>query len=380
VRIGLSLAAIVNPGGIGRYVRLLARALPRQFPEHTYIAYIPSFRERKVRDALAREGVEGWEPKIVPGSNRWTYETRGLPAALRNDPPDVHHGPDYLAPKAPCPVCITVHDIAFRLHPRGMALKSRLLFRFLAPGGIARAAKSGTVFCDSASTLSDLRRLRWLGPEDGRVVPLACEDEFREAVPEDELLAFLDGRGLSRGYTLYVGPIEHRKNLATLVDAYQLVGQVLKRRGPTTPLLLAAGPLGAGGNRLKKGLEKSGGGLFHYLGYLRRDEIRALYAGCAVFCYPSRYEGFGLPPLEAMCAGKAVIAANASSLPEVVGEAGILVDPDDVQGWSQAILRCLTDEKHRHERETASRERSRLFSVERMCGEVMAGYESAVNR
>jgi glycosyltransferase involved in cell wall biosynthesis len=154
----------------------------------------------------------------------------------------------------------------------------------------------------------------------------------------------------------------------------------LRRREMNVPPLIAAGPLGAGGKGLKKTLEQKGDGLFVHLGYLPRNELRALYSGCSIFCYPSYYEGFGLPPLEAMSSGKAVVVSNASSLPEVVGDAGLLVEPDDVPGWSTAILRLLTNDKFRLEKENSCLERSKLFSVDRMCRETMAGYEFAVRR
>lgn len=374
MRIGLSFAALTNPGGIGRYVRLLARNLPNLFPDHHYIAYIPGFRESDTLEVIDKEKIQGWDTVIVPAGNRWSYETRGLPRVLKTDTPDIFHGPDYLAPEAPCPVCVTVHDLAFRLHPVGMALRSRILFRLLAPGAIGRAEKSGIVFCDSRSTLDDLKKLRWLSTDAGRVVHLACEDSFREIVPEHKIQSVLDRFGITRNYVLYTGPIEHRKNLAVLVKAYSLAARVLRKRGESVPPLIAAGPLGASGEKLRRTLEGASGGNFHYLGYVNRDDLKALYYGCMIFCYPSRYEGFGLPPLEAMTCGKAVVVSDASSLPEVVGDAGILVDPDDVQGWSTAVLRLITDEEFRHEREKASLERSREFSVKKMCTNIMDGY------
>ncbi len=379
MKIGLSLAAAVNKGGIGQYLRLLARGIVRRFPENSYIGYIPGFRDAETRRTLTSEGIEGWDFVTVPAANRWAYETSALPRALLENPPDLFHGPDYLAPRAPCPVCVTVHDLAFRLHPSGMALRSVLLFRLLAPESVRRAARSGVVFCDSRSTLDDLRKLRWLEADQGRVVHLACEDEFRETIPEEQIQAVLDKHDLPRAFFLYVGPIEARKNLGVLAEACRIMGNVLEKRGKTMPPLVVSGPLGAGGKRLVKSLIKVSEDRLTYIGYVSRDELRALYAGCTIFCYPSRYEGFGLPPLEAMSMGKAVIVANSTSLPEVVGDAGVVVDPDDVTGWSQAMLMHLTNENLRHEREQASLEQSRKFSVEKMCREVMEGYRAAVS-
>jgi glycosyltransferase involved in cell wall biosynthesis len=380
VRIGISFAALTNRGGIGRYARLLVINLPKLFPKHQYTAYIPAFREDETLRVIADEGIEGWNTVFVPGGNRWAYETTGLPGVLKSESPDIFHGPDYLAPDAPCPVSVTVHDLAFRLHPVGMALKSRILFRFLTPPSIRRAEKSGVVFCDSRSTLDDLKKLRWISQDKGNVVHLACEDSLREPVPEEEIQAVLDRYGITRSFVLYAGPVEHRKNLAVLIESYKLVVKVLKRRGDDVPPLIATGHLGAGGEKLRRTLEGASEGRFHYLGYVDRDVLKTLYYGCTLFCYPSRYEGFGLPPLEAMTCGKAVVVSNATSLPEVVGDAGVLVDPDNVQGWSTAILRLITDDKFRHEHEEACLERSREFSVKKMCSEMMAAWTGMVGR
>lgn len=380
MKIGLSFTAVANKGGIGHYTRLLALHLPKIFPQHDYIGYVPSFRELEIRQLICRENILGWNINVIPSSNRWIFETRALPSALSKDPPDLFHGPDYIVPEAACPLCVTVHDLAFLLYPKGMNLKSRFLFRSLAPKSIKRAARSGTLFCDSESTLKDLRDLALVNPDDGIVVYLACEDDFREPVGESRIEEIRKKYNLPEQYVLYVGPIEHRKNLGVLVQAYKITARVLQKRDYLVPALVAAGPLGAGGAALVKRYQKQGDGLFVYLGYIPRDELRALYAGSIVFCYPSLYEGFGLPPLEAMCSGKAVICSNRSSLPEIVGGAGILVDPNDVSEWSTSILRILTNEKYRSEIESACRIKSGQFSIEKMCREVMAGYEYAVSK
>ncbi|MCX6646166.1 MAG: glycosyltransferase, partial [bacterium] len=275
MRIGLSFAALVNKGGIGRYVRILARELPVLFPEHSYVGYVPEFRARETSDILESEKIAGWEIINVPSRNRWAFETSALSKILSKNPPDIFHGPDYLAPKAPCPVCVTVHDLAFRLHPGGMALKSWFLFRFLTPGSVDLAAKTGQVFCDSQATLDDLRKLKWIEADKGKVVHLACEDEFREPVSVEKIECVLDKYLLPDIYSLYVGPIEKRKNLGLLIDAYNLVGMVLQRRDELTPSLIAVGPIGAGGKKLLKSLEKSSQGRFHHLGYIPREDLPA---------------------------------------------------------------------------------------------------------
>jgi len=374
VRIGLSFAALTNRGGIGRYARILAKGLPKLFPDNQWIGYIPQFRENETREIIDSENILGWETIVVPGSNRWAFETVGLKKILSENPPDIFHGPDYLVPDAPCPVCVTVHDLAFRLCPGGMAFKSRLLFNFLTPRSVKRAHTTGQVFCDSQSTLDDLRRLRWIPGNKGRVVHLACEDEFRARIDQPRIFDFRERYGVPDNYILYVGPVERRKNIDTLVRAYTVFAEVIERRGQPAPKLVAAGPLGSGGEKLlKKLIDGSDGRLIH-VGYIGRDDLISLYAGCLFFCYPSRYEGFGLPPLEAMTMGKAVIVSNASSLPEVVGDAGVLIDPDDAVGWSQAILNLYANEKKRYEREELSKVQSAKFSVEKMCREVMDGY------
>jgi len=381
VRIGISLAALTNRGGIGRYLRLLIRGFSRFHSDHNYIGFIPEFRSDETRKVLNDEGIDHWELIEVPCGNRWAYETRGLPAAVKEITPDIIHGPDYLAPSRDvgCPTCVTVHDLAFRLHPSGMAFKSRLLFRMLAPGAIKHAASSGTVFTDSLSTLKDLRKLNWISDDKGKVVHLACEEDFAAVINERHMEIVCDKYNLPPKYILYVGPIEKRKNIMVLVDAMRIVASVLRRRDEDVPALVAVGSLGAGGEKLNKSLVQASDGQFMHVGYVPREDLPAIYHGCEVFCYPSRYEGFGLPPLEAMTAGKAVIVSNATSLPEVVGDAGILVDPDDTPGWAQAILTFFTNERNRIDCELASIQQSKKFSIEKMCAEVMEGYEKAVS-
>ncbi|HEX9745007.1 MAG TPA: glycosyltransferase family 1 protein [bacterium] len=378
MRIGLSLAALANAGGIGRYVRILAKNLPVIFPEHDYFGYIPKFRANEVRDILEQENIEGWKPVGVDGANRWAYENAGLATAIKDNPVDVFHGPDYLVPMEIVPMCVTVHDLAFKLHPKGMAWKSRLLFSTGARASVRRATRSGVVFADSQSTLNDLRKLKWLPKDKGRVVYLCCEDEFRIKPEHEKIEEVLSKHRITGNYILYAGPVEFRKNIKTLIDAYLVVVKVLQKKSIPLPTLVATGPLGAGGEKILADAEKSGGLFFRHLGYVAREELIALYHGCDFFCYPSRYEGFGLPPLEAMTAGKPVIVSNASSLPEVVGDAGILVDPDDTQGWSEAIVRLVSGDGLRQEMSVKSLEQAGRFSTEKMCGEVMDGYISAV--
>src|SRR5207249_1083635 len=189
------------------------------------------------------------------------------------------------------------------------------------------------VFCNSQSTLADLRRRFPAAADKATVVPLAAGPQFeRERSGLDELGARF---GLDRPFVLSAGTLEPRKNLVRLIEAFQGL--------PGDNLLALVGPRGWEDERI---LQQAGDRI-RFLGHVSDEELAGLYSLCTVFCYPSLYEGFGLPVLEALKAGAPVVTSNVSSLPEVAGDAARYVDPRSVEQIREALAELLGSEAAR---------------------------------
>jgi glycosyltransferase involved in cell wall biosynthesis len=220
-----------------------------------------------------------------------------------------------------------------------------------------RAAKVITL---SESTKSDLVRFYRLPPNKVVVTPAAASREFTPR-PKAEVDKVRERYGVSGEYVLAVGNVQPRKNLRRLVESFgELAGDF-----PDLTLVIAGGSgwrsseVGAAVSRL--GLESR----VRFTGYVAGEDLPALYSGATLFCYVSLYEGFGLPPLEAMACGTATITSNRSSLPEVVGDAALQTDPYSVCEIASAMRRLLSDSPLRAEYECRGLERAALFSWER---------------
>jgi alpha-1,3-rhamnosyl/mannosyltransferase len=206
---------------------------------------------------------------------------------------------------------------------------------------------------------------------------LAADARFMPRPPETLRPALAQFGLEAQGYVLCVGTLEPRKNLATLFAAYAGLPAALRQRFP----LVVAGMAGW----RTEGLMQSAADLIssqqvRLLGYVPDDVMPLLYAGAAAFCYPSRYEGFGLPPLEAMACGVPVLTSNRTSLPEVVGDAGLMVDPDDVDGMRERLRQMLEDEAFAQALGQRGLLRSRLFTWERCAQETFAVYEKVLQQ
>ncbi|HET8551271.1 MAG TPA: glycosyltransferase family 1 protein, partial [Gammaproteobacteria bacterium] len=196
----------------------------------------------------------------------------------------------------------------------------------------------------------------------------------REAQEVHDCLA---KHGLTYGhYLLAVGTLEPRKNITSLIRAYEKIPSRVRRRFP----LALAGMKGWHYGEIGREMEPLvATGEIKLLGYLSDDELPQVYAGSCMLVYPSIYEGFGLPPLEAMACGVPVIASNRASLPEVVGDAGILVEPYDIDAIAEAIVGLIDDAHERERRSHAGLERSGDFSWQKCARETMAVYRQALN-
>ncbi len=259
---------------------------------------------------------------------------------LAKERPDIFIQPNYISFPTPfdIPTITFVHDLSHirfkEYHP-----KERVEYfeRFL-PRSIQKSAKIVTI---SEFTKKELVDLGLCEPQKIEVIYNGVEEKFHP-VSKEEFAATAKKYGVKyRGYFLFVGTLEPRKNLKTLLEAY--LGYLAKTSHPT-PLLLAGG-VGWRSEHFDKILQKAlDTGYVRRLGYVSEEELIALYGGAKAFVFPSIYEGFGLPPLEAMACGTPVLASNASSIPEVVGDAGMLVDPLDSDEITRALTRLDEDE------------------------------------
>jgi len=257
----------------------------------------------------------------------------------------------------PTPGVVTIHDLTPLLFPEMHHAKTRWSVRpFLRRTTEIAAA----IAVDSAATERDVIERFPRSSAKTEVVPMGVSERFHPGTP-DEITALRNELGFPGGYLLHVGTLEPRKNTERLIDSWL----ELRREDSSTPPLVLAGGRGWHTEALSAkidGLQEMG---LRHLGRVDADQLPQLYRAATAFAFPSLYEGFGLPPLEAMASGVPVAASNRSSLPEVVGDAGILFDPEDERAIREALRKLLSDSSLRAEFAAKGLERAREFSWNR---------------
>jgi glycosyltransferase involved in cell wall biosynthesis len=309
-----------------------------------------------------------WTPCHHP-MEQWTLPLEIWPLKL-----DLLHSPDYIPPfRRNCRSVITVHDLAFIHFPELLTTDSARYY-----GQIDRAVRDAEgIIAVSHSTLRDMMNLLGVPAHRVTVVYEAANPIFRIIEDSDTLNAVRARYSLPERFVLYLGTIEPRKNLPTLLEAYHLLRE---KEGPGVPPLVVAGAKGWLFDSvfdLAKQLGLADSVLF--TGGIPWADAPAFYNLAEVFVFPSLYEGFGLPPLEAMACGTPVIAANVSSIPEVVGDAGLLVNPNDAEELADALGRVLCrDAALRQDLRERGLQRAREFSWDRAARETLAVYRQAM--
>ncbi len=269
------------------------------------------------------------------------------------------------------PLVLTVPDLAYRVEPQAMHPRARWYFGSLGPRSIHRARQ---VIVSSQAIRQQVMDLYHIAPDRITSIPLAADPGFTPR-PVDEIAAVRKRFGLPERYVLYVGTIDPRKDLARLRAAYELLPPDLA----DDSALVFSGRTNRGAERLARELRRPGRrGHIISLGYVPRETLPALYSGASVFVYPSRYEGFGLPVLEAMSCGTPVIVSGTPALAELVEQSGIVLRTESTEELTQAIERLLRFDAERLRLGELGLERSGGYSVGRLGRETAEVYRRAL--
>ena len=297
----------------------------------------------------------------------------GMPAAALRDHLDLLHVTYVAPPVGRCPHVVTVHDISFDKHPTFFSPRVRLMLSTLVPLSMRRARRVITV---SEHARQEIITRYGLPPERVAVTYEAAAPDYRPITDRTVLTDVQRRYGLAPGYILALGNLQPRKNLGRLVDAYTQVRAQGHLAG--VQLVLAGKAQWRESELFARASHSSHAADILFPGYVADADLPALYSGARAYVYPSLYEGFGLPPLEAMACGTAVICSNAASLPEVTGDAAVTFDPHDTGALAAALIRLQVEPELRDELRHRGLRRAAQFSWTRCADETMAVYRQAV--
>lgn len=353
MKIGIDARPLRRPyTGIGKYLEQILRVLAVADKENEY--YLYSHQDFDLRFSVD----ERWHKRIGWGGVGTIWLHTQLPFMIFRDKLDVFWGPQYAIPFWPqsVPKVVTVHDLVFHHYPETLPTLIWLHNKYTLRYYLTVAEK---VIVDSHSTKRDLLKVFYITDEKVRVIHLAAEYDGKNDILSYSGTEVLEKFGIAPGYILYVGTIEPRKNIVRLLEAY---ARIKTEKEINVPLVITGG-LGWKYEGILAQFDKLAlKDHVFFTGYLTEAELDQVYRNAAIFVYPSLYEGFGLPPLEAMLRGIPVVTSDTSSLPEVVGDAGIMVDPYNVEELAKAIQCLIEDEDMRKKYSIRGMERSREFS------------------
>jgi glycosyltransferase involved in cell wall biosynthesis len=352
--------------GIGTYIRNLLRQLARIDRETEYVL----LSAQSDLDIAAQLGPN-FRTVLEPSPNYSLREQIHVPLLLRRERPDVFHAPHYVLPPAvPCRSVVTIHDCIHLMFPQ--YLPNKVAYAYARASMWAAVKRSNCILTVSEASKRDILHFFNVAPEKIVVVYNAIDDHFWLTPPDDEVARVRERYQLDHQFVLYVGNIKPHKNLVRLIEAFD----ELRRTGPEELKLLIIGDEISKLPALRRAVHRH---KLHkhvrFVGYVSDGTLRILYRLASLFVFPSLYEGFGLPPLEAMASGTPVVASNQSSLPEVTGDAAVLVDPYDVGSIVDGMRRVLTDPVLAAELRRRGPERAREFSWAQSVEKIRAVYE-----
>ena len=357
--------------GIGTYVRNLLRQLGRQDTSNEFVVFC--------READC-DAIEAFGPRfraVAEKAGAYTIrEQFALPIALRRESAELFHAPHYvLPPMTPCRSVVTIHDCIHLRFPQ--YLPNKLGYAYARAQMWTATHKAARVITVSEASKRDI--LRYFHVPESRidVIYNAIDDRFWEGPGDDEIARVRERYRLTDPFVLYAGNIKPHKNLERLIEAFNL----LRQDQPTLSnvQLLIIGDEISKYATLRRTVHRH---KLHkhvrFFGFVPDQTLAALYRLADVFVFPSLYEGFGLPPLEAMASGTPVITSNVSSLPEVVGDAALMIDPYEPAAIADAMREVLTNADLRVDLRRRGLARAREFSWERSVARVREIYREVM--
>lgn len=359
------------------------RVLPKVAPEHEYVLY-----SREPIPAGELPDFPNLSYRVVPAANERLWTLFALPHALQREAADLLHV-QYTAPPrylCPCPIVTTVHDISFRLYPQWFPLRHRLLMNLTVPASMRQAAR---VITDSESSRLDIIRCYGLPARKIAAIPLGLPEGFAdedgrsyEARQETARCITKERFALDKPFVLAVGVLQPRKNLPMLAEAFGRAK--VKFCLPHQLAIVGKIGWGTGQETLRQAAERGGGktatDALVFTGYVDDADLPTLYRACDVFAYPSLYEGFGFPPLEAMACSAPVLVSDAPCLPEFAGDVAQIVPATDVNAWAEMLGTMLGSPERRRDLALRGPAHAARFTWEATAERTIAVYQEAVAR
>ncbi|MQA29802.1 MAG: glycosyltransferase [Luteitalea sp.] len=354
VRIGID-ARKLHDFGIGTYIRNLLRQLARLDRDTEFVVFCGP------NDVAQLKGLgPNFRPVIELAGNYSVAEQVRIPLAVRREGVALFHAPHYvLPPLVPCRSVVTIHDCIHLMFPQYLPGRFALAYARTAMSLASRRATR--ILTVSESSKRDIVRFFGTEPQKIDVIPNAFDDYFGVEPREEDMIRVRERYQLHDEFVLYAGNVKPHKNLERLIEAFHLV----RKRGLDHLKLVLIGDKISKYAALRRAVHRHQLHKYvRFLGYMPQETLAVMYRLAGVFVFPSLYEGFGLPPLEAMASGTPVVTSNVSSLPEVAGDAALLVDPYDPQAIADGIYQVLADAGLRRDLRAKGLARARQFSWE----------------
>jgi len=368
VHIGINALQVrAAKSGVGQYIHALLEGMTAAAPDDTFTIYCTAANRGNYDLGRANLSAITWGLGEKQKAFRLLHEYAMLPSDIAARGIDVFHGASNFLPiRKVCPSVVTIHDLSYHVHPWRCPAMRRQYWYAMTRRTVALADR---IIADSHNTQADIARFFPSAASRVRVVHLAAHERFRR-LPYDRGQSQLPPELGNQPFILYVGTLEPGKNVQRIIEAFDAIAA----RHPDHLLVLAGDKGWLYNDILEAAAASPFSERIKLLGHVPDDTVVELFNFCDLFVYPSVYEGFGLPPLEAMACGAPVITSTSSSIPEVVGDAAITVAPEDTAELARQIGRVLEDKVLREDLQLSGLERAKQFSWERTAQETLAVY------